>query len=431
MSSRIFLLVSLGVISIAAITMALRNSQEPFGDSLINILDKVEAAYSALPYYSDETVSVLRVETLDGEIIENTNRYTTRFDQEHGAVIDDYLGQYFLIANWREVTNWIKSVARYSITSLNKSADWRDQFVPIGPMIDTEHPGMAWLIDDKTGWDKNHLLKFADIHSVATVSYQGNPTTLLIGSFVFSTQGVNYTRSSEITAPGKLWIDQQSGLIVRSQYDATRPYSETFGDSKKVTLTITHNEISTARPDAEEIEQAFLFQPRDTDLQRTTLPELFTTIATGTDDDGTQNYLLNKPAPEFTAMSLNGDQVSLSELRGKNVLLFFWATWCPNSARAMPQIDALAAQNIENFEVIGVNVNSFVGQNIIRAYYHQRDLSFTTILDPENTITAEYRSVVTPTSILVDANGIIRLIDLGETQDLVNRYTEAVAELEK
>ena len=65
-----------------------------------------------------------------------------------------------------------------------------------------------------------------------------------------------------------------------------------------------------------------------------------------------------KPAADFRLTALDGQTVALRDLRGKVVLLNFWATWCPPCKAEMPDLNALYRDNgtKHNFVVIGVNV---------------------------------------------------------------------------
>ncbi|RMG28825.1 MAG: TlpA family protein disulfide reductase [Methanobacteriota archaeon] len=63
--------------------------------------------------------------------------------------------------------------------------------------------------------------------------------------------------------------------------------------------------------------------------------------------------------PEFTLLSLEGKEVSLSDYRGKVVLVNFWATWCPPCVREIPDLVKLRkAYKDKNFEILGIVLSS-------------------------------------------------------------------------
>ena len=51
-----------------------------------------------------------------------------------------------------------------------------------------------------------------------------------------------------------------------------------------------------------------------------------------------------EPAPDFTLESLDGGEISLSDFRGKTVIIDFWATWCPPCVRTLPTMSDVAAE---------------------------------------------------------------------------------------
>lgn len=111
-------------------------------------------------------------------------------------------------------------------------------------------------------------------------------------------------------------------------------------------------------------------------------------------------------APAFTLSTPGGLQVSLASLRGKPVLINFWATWCPDCRLEMPDIARFARLEAGRVTVLGVDerepaplVSSFVG----RAGY-----AWTFLLDGQGLAGVAYGVQALPTSVFVDAAGRIR-----------------------
>ena len=389
---------------------------------------ELERAYRELNYYSDTTTSILVAETGGGEVFRNVNEYKVIFHKDQGALIDNFLGQLFLVSKWKSVTNWFKGPARYSVSRFATDVNWRQQFVPIGAMISTEHAGMSMLLDRRTNLSDGAFPNARTIDRRSIVDYDGKPAVLLEGGFFFSTQGINWDGTDATPVPGKLWVDASSGFLRKAEYDISAPYSKTFGAVSNAKLIITHDDINVTAPTVEDIDSLFSFTPRVTDVERNQA-ELFSVPAVNQFDDGFPNFLLYRPAPAFRGKALDGNNLSLADYRGERVLLFFWASWCPNSARAIGQIDELSKADIKRFNVIGVNVDSFVGRQALRSYYDKRGLSFTSILDKENLVTSMYRGIATPTIVIIDSSGIIRRMDLGETENLVDRYLSILGEI--
>jgi cytochrome c biogenesis protein CcmG, thiol:disulfide interchange protein DsbE len=115
------------------------------------------------------------------------------------------------------------------------------------------------------------------------------------------------------------------------------------------------------------------------------------------------------PATDFQLPAVDGSQVHLSDLRGKVVLLNFWATWCPPCEAEMPDLNALHERyGVEHdFVVLGLNMQE--SQAVVSVFADQYGLSFPLLLDLDGAVSARgYGIRSMPTSIIVDREGRIR-----------------------
>lgn len=362
-----------------------------------------------------------------GDVVKSENRYRFAYHRDLGALVDNYLGQTFLISRWASATNWIKHIARYSVESFVADADWRAQFFPIGGMMDSEHPAMAMLLDRHTGRTDGSFPTLVEVDQLSCIDVDGQSVTLVDGKFFFSAQGINFDRSDQTPVNGKLWIDE-SGFVAKATYDITAAYSKNFGAVRAASLTTVHREIRTTAPATSEALSLFSFEPRAQDVRRE-LSQLFAAPSSSDEDDGSASYLINRTAPLFTGEKLGGGLLSLAELRGQRVLLFFWATWCPNCSREMAAIEVLSKAALDNTVVVGVNVDSSVGPGVLESYYDDRGLSFTSILDHESAIASKYRTIAIPSVYVVDSLGLLRRVDFGVSRDLIERYAEILGDV--
>ncbi len=119
--------------------------------------------------------------------------------------------------------------------------------------------------------------------------------------------------------------------------------------------------------------------------------------------------VVGKPAPNFTLTNLDGRQISLSDYRGKVILLNFWATWCPACASAMPeqeQIYRRYSQTGGDFIVLGVNLQE--NPAWVRQFVDKLGITFPILLDEDGSITnRQYQAPGIPTSFLIDRQGVI------------------------
>jgi peroxiredoxin len=116
-------------------------------------------------------------------------------------------------------------------------------------------------------------------------------------------------------------------------------------------------------------------------------------------------------APDFTLQTLDGQTVSLSDYRGKGVLLNFWGTWCKPCRTEMPAFQNQYELNKDNgFEILAVNMAE--SNASVQGFVNQYGLTFPILMDPGK-VARLYKIDPLPTSILVHPDGRIAGIILG------------------
>ncbi|HMM46942.1 MAG TPA: TlpA disulfide reductase family protein [Thiobacillaceae bacterium] len=113
-----------------------------------------------------------------------------------------------------------------------------------------------------------------------------------------------------------------------------------------------------------------------------------------------------KPAPALKLRDLDGKQHDLGKLRGKVVLINFWATWCPPCRREMPSMERLAQTLAkEPFTVLAVDVGE--NTDTIEAFVSQLDVAptFPILLDTDSRTMTAWKVGGLPTTLLVDKKG--------------------------
>ncbi len=120
--------------------------------------------------------------------------------------------------------------------------------------------------------------------------------------------------------------------------------------------------------------------------------------------------------PDLTFKSLDGKELRLSELRGKVVLVNFWATWCPPCREEMPLFEKEYRRcKDRGFEVLAVNMDS--SDKALEGFLKEHAFSFK-IVKPTEGVEKELRLVGFPTSYLLDREGNIHRIKLGIYREL-------------
>jgi peroxiredoxin len=121
-----------------------------------------------------------------------------------------------------------------------------------------------------------------------------------------------------------------------------------------------------------------------------------------------------EPAPDFTAVSLNGEIVSLSDFRGKPVWLNFWGSWCPPCRAEMPDIET-AYQELAPKGLVLLAVSLGDPPEQAAEFAARNHVTFTVLLDPNRTLTSHAYPIYNfPTHIFVDDTGIVRKVVLSE-----------------
>lgn len=117
---------------------------------------------------------------------------------------------------------------------------------------------------------------------------------------------------------------------------------------------------------------------------------------------------LGELAPNFRLRDLNGHSVSLSDLRGKVVLLNFWATWCGPCRVEMPAMEELYRTFSRNdFEILAVSTDA-QGASVTRPFQQENHLTFPILHDADYRVGLTYGARSLPMTFMVDRQGIVR-----------------------
>jgi thiol-disulfide isomerase/thioredoxin len=138
---------------------------------------------------------------------------------------------------------------------------------------------------------------------------------------------------------------------------------------------------------------------------------------------------LSGPAPNFTLQSNAGEQVALASLKGKVVMVNFWATWCVPCREEMPHLEALYKRyNSLGFELLAVNVEKNEAEGI-RKWLAETPVSFPVLLDPNNQVTKLYKVQTMPSTVMIARDGTMRFIHHGYKPGYENDYQTQIRAL--
>ena len=149
-------------------------------------------------------------------------------------------------------------------------------------------------------------------------------------------------------------------------------------------------------------------------------------VSAGSSDDGTTSSpLLGEPAPAFTLEDLKGNKVSLSNYKGKAVLINFWATWCGPCKLETPWIVDLRNQYAsQGFEVLGIDseadnldTSDTAGlakqKAAVAEFVQQEHMPYPVLLNGDSITKAFGDFDAMPTSFYVDRNGTVAAVQMG------------------
>lgn len=114
------------------------------------------------------------------------------------------------------------------------------------------------------------------------------------------------------------------------------------------------------------------------------------------------------PAPDVSVVSLaNGSTLKLSDLKGKVVLLNFWATWCPPCREEVPSMMKLNSfMSGKTFQMVAVSIDEG-GRPAIESFFKQTGFSLPTYLDESGAAAKSYGITGVPESFIIDKQGIV------------------------
>lgn len=127
----------------------------------------------------------------------------------------------------------------------------------------------------------------------------------------------------------------------------------------------------------------------------------------------TQRPADGEPAPDFTLLSPEGDPVSLSDFRGKTVVLNFWATWCPPCRAEMPELQAVWEERGEGTDLVVLAVDVGETADTVKGFIEEIGLTFRVAIDDAGSVAAHYGVRGLPATFFIDAKGVVRSHNLG------------------
>lgn len=148
-------------------------------------------------------------------------------------------------------------------------------------------------------------------------------------------------------------------------------------------------------------------------------------VSTDRDDSVLGGLEVGQRAPAFELRTVEGTALSLEEYDGRQVVLNFWATWCPPCRKELPELIEFSEET--GIPVIGVNVtkNERRGQRDVEAFLKEVPINFPILLDEAGAVEKKYRVVALPTTYVVGPDGVITAKQIGPVDfDWLRKQTD-------
>ncbi|KEO81852.1 TlpA family protein disulfide reductase [Tumebacillus flagellatus] len=136
-------------------------------------------------------------------------------------------------------------------------------------------------------------------------------------------------------------------------------------------------------------------------------------LAAGCSTDGSdssapkQNTVVKagSPAPDFTLATSSGESFTLSKMKGKSVVLNFWASWCGPCKTEMPDLQAMSKKYADHVQLLGINLTSDDDRDHAVQFMLENGLTFPSVLDVDGAAKKQYGILGLPVTITIDQTG--------------------------
>jgi thiol-disulfide isomerase/thioredoxin len=125
-----------------------------------------------------------------------------------------------------------------------------------------------------------------------------------------------------------------------------------------------------------------------------------------------QKWPAGKVAPTLPTTDMNGKVWHLKDLRGKAVMLNFWASWCEPCRAEMPSLQTFAQTHADQLVVLTINVKE--QHSRVSQFVQRTALELPVLLDPSGTSARAWGITIYPSTVLIDSRGTVRSVVRGE-----------------
>jgi cytochrome c biogenesis protein CcmG/thiol:disulfide interchange protein DsbE len=122
---------------------------------------------------------------------------------------------------------------------------------------------------------------------------------------------------------------------------------------------------------------------------------------------------IGDPAPAFALADLDGNPVSLADLRGRPVIVNFWASWCGPCVAELPLLhNAASAHERDGLAIVGIVFRD--GSEAARAFLARMGVAWPSLMDPRGAVASRYGIIWPPDSFFIDRDGVVVSRQIGQ-----------------
>ncbi|MBV1880851.1 MAG: TlpA family protein disulfide reductase [Pseudomonadales bacterium] len=144
--------------------------------------------------------------------------------------------------------------------------------------------------------------------------------------------------------------------------------------------------------------------------------------------DNKQVKEINNIASDFTLKRFQGPNTRLLDLRGRIVLLNFWASWCGPCRQEMPKLAKLQEKFPES-EVMVIGINNDTNRREVEEFLHDTKITYAILFDPKQETSKKYKVKEMPSTFIIDRDGNIRHEHKGYQPGFALLYEQEIREL--
>lgn len=214
-----------------------------------------------------------------------------------------------------------------------------------------------------------------------------------------------------LVLPMTFWVDKDRQVVLQHKFDGGGIFAQmfrAFADNANFTMSTT---LSVAKFNETLPDSLFAFTPP----ADATEVEKFDSKQAEAEEEAEVESLVGSDAVSFLLADLNGKQFNMDKLRGKIVVIEFWASWCGPCRETMPHVEKLHKEfKDRGLVVLGMNDEEVADA---KRFVQKHGYTFPTLVDAESAVSKQYGIQAIPQTVVIDRDGKIAAHFMGTGQE--------------